>query len=136
MYQWAPFFLMLAFCRLGNFQEAPSCPENDQFTLNSTIRKQLYDRISKLHPSLKYDCGLESMGGLALNDPNKNMESLKPKKVLTYYVFGQSGANLERAIRLFVGKYRNEIKKLEKEEHFGCNYINANDKHQFICVFE
>ncbi|KAK6754356.1 hypothetical protein RB195_013387 [Necator americanus] len=136
MYQWALFFLMLAFCRLGNLQEAPACPDNGEFTLNIMIRKQLYERISMLQPSLKYDCGLESMGGLVLGDPNKNMEVLNSKKVLTYYVFGQNGANLERAIRLFVGKYRNEITKLEKEEKFGCNYINAHDKHQFICIFE
>ncbi|ETN69097.1 hypothetical protein NECAME_15530 [Necator americanus] len=164
MYQWALFFLMLAFCRLGNLQEAPACPDNGEFTLNIIIRKQLYERISMLQPSLvslwnaylflrgddiciiygiystnsrfkKYDCGLESMGGLVLGDPNKNMEVVNSKKVLTYYVFGQNGANLERAIRLFVGKYRNEITKLEKEEKFGCNYINAHDKHQFICIF-
>ncbi|ETN81685.1 hypothetical protein NECAME_17850, partial [Necator americanus] len=80
-----PLLLMLAFCRSGNFLEVPSCPENDEFALNSTIREQFYKRILKQKPSLEYGCDLELMGGLALDDPNKNMEFLKSKKVLTYY---------------------------------------------------
>ncbi|ETN84690.1 hypothetical protein NECAME_17038 [Necator americanus] len=137
MYQWTTFFLMLPFCSLGELQEAvPACLENDEFTLNGSIRSQLYDRISKLQPSLKYDCDLELMGGFVFNEPKKNMEFLKYKKVLLFNVFGQNGANLERAIRLYTVYHRRAIKKLEKKEYFGCNYINADDKHQFICIFE
>ncbi|ETN69096.1 hypothetical protein NECAME_15529 [Necator americanus] len=108
--------------------------------LEEGIRKNLWDGIMKSATSskneLEYNCYLEYLGWLALNDTSdSNLGWLENEG--TYLLnFNKTDIENNKPTDEFVTELGRDTNITQKPwKRFGCNYMYKEGEHKYICIF-
>ncbi|RCN49761.1 hypothetical protein ANCCAN_04218 [Ancylostoma caninum] len=126
----------------GCLQLRPDCSQLDPYALQDGERMELFSKVQAYAPkknvglSLVYECALEGMAGLILENSRRPMSC--PRSLGYYplmfqlYVEAEGEADLS-SVADFTWE---QIRSLAKYSSFGCNHRKDGERHIYLCLFK
>ncbi|KAL6741213.1 hypothetical protein Aduo_014489 [Ancylostoma duodenale] len=119
---------------------AGSCSQLGKYALPSQQGMELLigveSRTPKKDNKLEYECSLEGMAGLILKSRKKGLccpKSLGIFPLIFETMDGQDGTSTNKAA---LEAWDSHLPNLGNISSFGCNYVNQEGKHRFLCLFK
>ncbi|KAK6754368.1 hypothetical protein RB195_013396 [Necator americanus] len=106
--------------------------------LDSSTRKSLSEGVLEKAQGgeLEYNCYLEYLGWLALNDPSDSELGWLPYEDTYLLNFSKKGDKGNKPTEEFVTELGKDTKVTQKPwKRFGCNYMYKEGEHKYMCVF-
>ncbi|ETN82004.1 flavodoxin domain protein [Necator americanus] len=105
--------------------------------LENSTRERLSDAVhEKMKGDLVYNCYLEYLGWLALNDPSDSELGWLPYEDTHLLNFSKMGDEENKPTEEFVTELGKDTKVTGKSwKLFGCNYMYKEGEHKYMCVF-
>ncbi|KAK6754366.1 hypothetical protein RB195_013395 [Necator americanus] len=106
--------------------------------LDSSTRTRLSDAVhgKAQGGELEYNCHLEYLGWLALNDPSDSELGWLPYEDTYLLNFSKKGDEGNKPTEEFVTELGKDTKVTGKSwKLFGCNYMYKEGEHKYMCVF-
>ncbi|EYC44569.1 hypothetical protein Y032_0457g1810 [Ancylostoma ceylanicum] len=88
---------------------------------------------------LVYQCYLEGLAGLILENPGKPSQLDCPFSLATlpldFDLIKQHGFNIEIMIGAGIAKWEEFLFRMSAANSFGCNYVTEDRRYRFLCLF-
>ncbi|KAK6754397.1 hypothetical protein RB195_013417 [Necator americanus] len=130
-------FLLLAACFWESHQAAPpKCTHLKEFALDNRIRNQLSSLITAELSGLEYDCFLELVAAVILDDPETDYSWL-PEHGMYPLIFDTYETDENAGAKAAMELWKTYIHNVGEKTTFACGHnLESDGLHVFICILK